>query len=136
MVLVIIFVLFIASLGRSLGLHDSYAKVLLKLFEFCQRKIEKAERREEEKAQKDEEKVQGDVSNSSNSVISREVRLVPEPHPEGSKLEKSQLSLDPKEFHLEDICDFVKAGVEAVIEDEVTMRFAAEELPAWNFLPD
>ncbi|KFM79151.1 hypothetical protein X975_26065, partial [Stegodyphus mimosarum] len=46
MVFVIIFVLFIASLGRSLGLHDNYARFLLKLFEFCQKKIEKAERRD------------------------------------------------------------------------------------------
>lgn len=47
-------------------------------------------------------------------VISREVKLVPEPHPEGSKLQKSQLALDPKKFHLEDICDFVKTGVEVI----------------------
>lgn len=48
-------------------------------------------------------------------VISREVKLVPEPHPEGSKLQKAQLSLDPKKFHLEDICDFVKTGVEVTV---------------------
>ncbi|KAF8767367.1 Glycerol-3-phosphate acyltransferase 3 like protein [Argiope bruennichi] len=80
----------------------NYAKLLLKLFEFCQKKIEKAERRVEE----DEE--EGTVINSSNSVISRDVKLVPDPCP--------------------------ASGVEAVIEDEVTMRFAAEELPAWNLL--
>ncbi|GFQ91116.1 glycerol-3-phosphate acyltransferase 3-like [Trichonephila clavata] len=133
MVLVIIFVLFIASLGRSLGLHDSYAKLLLKLFEFCQRKIEKAERRDEEDDDPDGEP--GETANSCNSVISREVKLVPDPCPEGGEPQQnSVLSRDQKEFRLEDIFDFVKTGVEAVIEDEVTMRFAAEELPAWNLL--
>jgi hypothetical protein len=32
------------------------------------------------------------------------------------------------EFELSDCLDFVKAGVEAIIEDQVTLRFEAEEL--------
>ncbi|XP_054723756.1 glycerol-3-phosphate acyltransferase 3-like [Uloborus diversus] len=131
MVFVIIFILFVASLGRSLGLHDNYAKFLLKLFEFCQKKIEKAEKRESIANKDDKEKLE--TCNNCNSVISREVKLVPEPHPEGCLL-PSDISAAPKEFHLKDISDFIKAGVEAVIEDEVTSRFAAEELPAWNLL--
>lgn len=30
--------------------------------------------------------------------------------------------------------DYIKAGVEAIIEDEVTSRFEAEELKNWNLL--
>ena len=33
-----------------------------------------------------------------------------------------------REFQLSDSFDFVKAGVEAIIEDQVTSRFEAEEL--------
>lgn len=33
-----------------------------------------------------------------------------------------------REFELSDCLDFVKAGVEAIIEDQVTMRFETEEL--------
>nr|XP_042899964.1 glycerol-3-phosphate acyltransferase 4 isoform X2 [Parasteatoda tepidariorum] len=130
MVVVVIFALFIASLGRSLGLHDSYAKLLLKLFEFCQKKIEKAEKRNLDDSDEEED------SSNGNSVISREVKLVPEPHPEGNNghLEDSKLPLNRTEFHLEHIFNFIKAGVESVIEDEVTSRFAAEELPVWNLL--
>ncbi|ESP00402.1 hypothetical protein LOTGIDRAFT_140795 [Lottia gigantea] len=39
-----------------------------------------------------------------------------------------------KEFNLSDITYFAKAGVETIIEDDVTKRFSAEELPSWNLL--
>uniref|UniRef100_A0A0K0EF37 PlsC domain-containing protein n=1 Tax=Strongyloides stercoralis TaxID=6248 RepID=A0A0K0EF37_STRER len=35
---------------------------------------------------------------------------------------------------INDSLDFMKAGIEAVIEDEVTSRFEAEELVCWNML--
>ena len=33
-----------------------------------------------------------------------------------------------------DVLDYVKTGVAAIIEDEVTQRFVAEELKNWNLL--
>lgn len=38
------------------------------------------------------------------------------------------------DFDLANCLDYVKAGVEAIIEDEVTSRFEAEELKNWNLL--
>lgn len=38
------------------------------------------------------------------------------------------------EFHLSNCLDYVKTGVEAIIEDDVTSRFEAEELKNWNLL--
>lgn len=35
---------------------------------------------------------------------------------------------------IRDSVDFVKAGMEAIIEDEVTSRFEAEQLVSWNML--
>ncbi|KAJ1363066.1 hypothetical protein KIN20_022830 [Parelaphostrongylus tenuis] len=35
---------------------------------------------------------------------------------------------------IRDSVDFVKAGIEAIIEDEVTSRFEAEQLVSWNML--
>uniref|UniRef100_A0A915HUH1 Uncharacterized protein n=1 Tax=Romanomermis culicivorax TaxID=13658 RepID=A0A915HUH1_ROMCU len=35
---------------------------------------------------------------------------------------------------LDDSLDFVKAGVECIIEDEVTCRFFEEQLRVWNLL--
>jgi len=39
-----------------------------------------------------------------------------------------------REFDLSDVLDYVKTGVAAIIEDEVTQRFVAEELKNWNLL--
>jgi len=39
-----------------------------------------------------------------------------------------------REFELDDVLDYVKTGVAAIIEDEVTQRFVAEELKSWNLL--
>jgi len=39
-----------------------------------------------------------------------------------------------RDFQLSDVTSFAKAGVEAIIEDQVTSRFRAEELSTWNLL--
>lgn len=39
-----------------------------------------------------------------------------------------------KDFDLSSVVDYIKVGVEAIIEDEVTSRFEAEELKNWNLL--
>jgi len=38
------------------------------------------------------------------------------------------------EFKLGDCLDYINAGIEAVIEDEVTQRFIAEDIKGWNLL--
>lgn len=52
---------------------------------------------------------------------------------------ESEQEEQPKEekqldFNLSNCLDYVKAGMEAIIEDEVTSRFEAEELKNWNLL--
>ena len=37
------------------------------------------------------------------------------------------------EFNMSDCLDYINAGMEAIIEDEVTQRFVAEELKVWIF---
>lgn len=41
---------------------------------------------------------------------------------------------DEINFDLENCLDYVKSGIEAIIEDDVTSRFEAEELKSWNML--
>lgn len=133
MLFLIILLLFVVSLGKSLGLKDNYAKLLLRIFEFGQKKIEKAEKRGSLSNYEDDET---DIKANGGSVISREVKLIPEPPSEAAEnitLPDSLFS-DKHEFHLEDALDFIRGGVEAIVEDEVTKCFAAEELPAWNLL--
>jgi len=39
-----------------------------------------------------------------------------------------------QDFQLSDVLDYVKTGVAAIIEDEVTQRFVAEDLKSWNLM--
>ncbi|TGZ55898.1 Glycerol-3-phosphate acyltransferase 4, partial [Temnothorax longispinosus] len=98
--------------------------------------------------------------NVSNSVIARskDLILVPEPemHNYKNQIDESSLKnnhessiIDDKEDTLNhknpletlkagfapgSCLDYIRAGVEAIIEDEVTSRFEAEELKNWNLL--
>lgn len=40
---------------------------------------------------------------------------------------------EKKNFHLSDICDFIKVGVQAIVDDEVTKRFDTEGKLFTNF---
>lgn len=39
-----------------------------------------------------------------------------------------------KDFQLNDVFPLIKKGVEAIVDDDFTKRFAAEELASWNLL--
>lgn len=83
--------------------------------------------------------------NGGTNVIWRdEMILVPDPQQNytnnnldipDTKLPRSRsLETLKREFELSDCLDFIKVGVEAIIEDQVTSRFEAEELKSWNLL--
>ncbi|XP_046386863.1 glycerol-3-phosphate acyltransferase 3 isoform X2 [Ischnura elegans] len=214
-------IIFLASIGKSLGVRRLYVKLLLKVFEYGRVHIEKARRREryeigmdssESESEEDgghgmtanrysanhssnnkvgngpydhvmannhsnsnhkcsdgmvNSKLQnGHIPSGDHTLISRE-DLILEPDPECnhrpnhnhmelnhnehySKMDLKENSLSDKgeekyprrrsfetlkrEFELADCLDYVKAGVEAIIEDEVTHRFEAEDLKSWNLL--
>ncbi|KAJ8970806.1 hypothetical protein NQ314_001019 [Rhamnusium bicolor] len=85
------------------------------------------------------------MANGGNNLISRDDKLilVPEP-PTYPPKEEEKLSYDElkdgnnkekyKDFDLATVFDYLKVGVEAIIEDDVTSRFEAEELKNWNLL--
>lgn len=141
--ILIIILLALAAMGASLGIRERYVKLLLKVFEYGQRKIKKAEmkihRKEIEMENDDDEKVNlptFQISNGSNTVISREgVQLVPNPEQMKGNIPRNRsFNTFQTEFKLDDAMHFIKAGVEAIIEDEVTKRFTAEEIRSWNLL--
>lgn len=134
--LILIFgLLFLASINATLGVRKRYVQVLLRIFEFGRIKIEKAEKRMFSRL--------GSVCEGENTgiadstVISKEEIFV---GPLPSQLQVASIPRNRsyntlnREFELWYAADFIKAGVEAIIEDEVTKRFAAEELPSWNLL--
>ncbi|XP_023231263.1 glycerol-3-phosphate acyltransferase 3-like isoform X2 [Centruroides sculpturatus] len=125
----------LAAMGASLGLRERYVKLLLKVFEYGQRKIKKAEMRNHgikiETEYDGEDKPDSSnfqMSNGSNTVISREgVQLVPNPEQMKGNIPRNRsFNTFQTEFKLDDAMHFIKAGVEAIIEDEVTKRFTAE----------
>ncbi|XP_034235518.1 glycerol-3-phosphate acyltransferase 3 isoform X2 [Thrips palmi] len=174
-------IMFLASMGKSLGVRRLYVKTLLKIFEYGRESIEIAKRQsqtnEERKAAEAAEgrkallngnatpvsdspspqdpsphgdnghKQDGVLVNSSH-VISHDLILQPDPElnyngvQSDSDKDKDEVELPrrssedklKRDFELSDCFEFVKAGVEAIIEDQVTSRFEAEELRSWNLL--
>ncbi|XP_071577073.1 glycerol-3-phosphate acyltransferase 3 isoform X2 [Temnothorax nylanderi] len=172
-------IIFLASIGKSLGVRRLYIKLLLALFEYGRQNIESVRKRngtrdpdealiEEESptiTEKDSTVTSPKMQNGnvSNSVIARskDLILVPEPemHNHKNQVDESSLKnnhessiIDDKEDTLNhknpletlkagfapgSCLDYIRAGVEAIIEDEVTSRFEAEELKVnnnWNLL--
>ena len=41
---------------------------------------------------------------------------------------------EPRDFRLSDLFEFVQKGIHDIVDDEVTKRFEADELPSWNLL--
>ncbi|CAI4229393.1 unnamed protein product [Auanema sp. JU1783] len=90
----------------------------------------------------------GSSLSSLSSICSKRSRRGSESSALGIIRRETQIHLDDDEdedFHeilvksrgwavVRDSIDFVKAGIEAVIEDEVTSRFEAEQLVTWNML--
>ncbi|KAK9295933.1 hypothetical protein QLX08_009902 [Tetragonisca angustula] len=170
-------IIFLASIGKSLGVRRLYIKLLLTLFEYGRQNIENVKKKNGTWKQSDEDvdeeyesrhvekqnvqnwKTENLQNGVSSNVIARstDLILVPEPemqnhknHLEETKTENSQTPTSvnknetlmrrdsfetlKREFKPAICLDYIKAGVEAIIEDEVTSRFEAEELKNWNLL--
>lgn len=165
------FIIFLASIGKSLGVRRIYVDLLVKVFEYGRQNIEfvrkqqyanldtsdhddsHAEKDSVDKSSNDAAKTDGepklngdtkkhlpngDVANGGNSVISRVESLILLPDMEGSRSKSRESNHEDEhesfEFKLSNCLDYVKSGMEAIIEDEVTSRFEAEELKNWNLL--
>ncbi|VDI73058.1 glycerol-3-phosphate O-acyltransferase 3/4, partial [Mytilus galloprovincialis] len=127
----LLLVVLLASIGKSLGLRKKYVQFLLKVFEFGQHKIEKAQQKQENPDDETEEEVDSD--DEGKRVIRRDISV----SLDGLKFHAARTDLvleDKKDFHISDAMYFAKCGMEAVIEDDVTKCFTAEELKSWNFL--
>ncbi|XP_032233236.1 glycerol-3-phosphate acyltransferase 3 [Nematostella vectensis] len=108
------FIVIPAALGFSFGIRDLYVKILFKIFEHVRKTM-----------------VSKQVI-GSNGVIAREQESLEPPR---SPLPRNRsFGTFQREFEMADIMDFCKSGVEAIIDDDVTKRFSAEELECWNLL--
>ncbi|CAG2100996.1 unnamed protein product, partial [Medioppia subpectinata] len=131
-----------ASLGLSIGFRKFYIYILLTVFEFGRKRIEREKRlsRDELEDNFETEKYNGINSRSNGSVGNNIGGDFVRNNNESDKDSKHQsmhemeLKIEKKEFDLSDGMNFIKQGIEAIVDDEVTKRFAAEELLSWNLL--
>ncbi|XP_001605445.1 glycerol-3-phosphate acyltransferase 3 isoform X1 [Nasonia vitripennis] len=185
-------IIFLASMGKSLGVRRLYVKLLLALFEYGRQNIENVRKKngkwtiEGEESEDDEDTTSGASPSSpqnnvkpnfskadkktqngaiGNSVIARskDLILVPEPEMQNHEVEdeanpengadnemynnkhltttketdisrKKSFETLKREFEPAICLGYIRAGIEAIIEDDVTSRFEAEELKNWNLL--
>ncbi|XP_016971387.1 glycerol-3-phosphate acyltransferase 3-like isoform X1 [Drosophila rhopaloa] len=137
------FLIFISAINKSIGVRKAYVNLLLRIFEYGRVSIETASKENHFSVHNpktdDTQGVQlvddADSKEGTNgaTLITRDAVLLPqaqEPAPEKSvSSEKDEINFD-----FEKCLDYVKSGVEAIIEDDVTSRFEAEELKSWNML--
>lgn len=129
-------ILVLASLGRSLGLRKKYVETLLKVFEDGNRILVKKFGRErlakdihDARSLSIDDTTDDEDDNLCNTnVISRD-KLVLRP-----VVNQKDDVRSTREFELSDCLDFIRTGMESIVDDEVTKRFSAEELTSWNFL--
>ncbi|XP_054167011.1 glycerol-3-phosphate acyltransferase 4-like [Oppia nitens] len=137
--LVLLLSLVFASLGLSIGFRKLYIYILLTIFEFGRKKIETAEKRKSEDLDDNYETSKYNVVNSIGAKIVDSNGGNNNDSEEDSKhqsLHEMEIKMngEKKEFHLSDGINFIKLGIQSIVDDEVTKRFAAEELLSWNLL--
>ncbi|XP_046975332.1 glycerol-3-phosphate acyltransferase 3 isoform X1 [Vanessa cardui] len=156
--LLILCVIFLASIGKSLGVRRLYVNILLKLFEYGRQHIEVAKKLQRTDSSDEEETPVVDdnkppsatikengINGTKTSVIERQEILGPSPELNYKRSASQERvhnghTTDPGkletnlEFHLHHCMDLVRAGMESIIEDQVTSVFEAEELRSWNLL--
>ncbi|CAH3016490.1 unnamed protein product [Porites evermanni] len=108
---IVIFMVIPASLGFSFGIRSLYLATLYKVFEFGRKTIQ-----------------------SKQGMKSNVIDKTPAKPTKGNLPRNRSFGTFQREFHMGDAVEFCVNGVEAIIDDEVTKCFSAEELVSWNFL--
>lgn len=129
----------LAPFGLSLGVRKKYVQLLLKIFEFGRVRLEQTRNRKNQ--------MSGDGhDHDDDEEMDDKLLLVPDPDSEKKARENGRRILrmgsicEPTESHdlvsyqLDSCLDYIKSGIQAIVDDEVTKRFCAEELKSWNML--
>lgn len=118
--LVFIALILSATVHHHLGLRRRYINLLLKLFEFGQKRVERKRPPRQSDGETDE----------TDSVAEETENPLPSlDHPKALGIQE-----DIKGFHLDHVLGYITAGMAAICEDNVTKYFEPEELPTWNLL--
>ncbi|KAK6766698.1 hypothetical protein RB195_026153 [Necator americanus] len=132
----ILLVVVVASFGGTIGVREMFVEMLLRIFEWGST------------SSNDEVIAEIPRDPSSTSISPARVKKRHSSgdlgiiHREKSELIDSKLHSkdEPQQRQttvsvvVDDSIDFITAGIEAIIEDQVTSRFRAEQIPSWNLL--
>ncbi|XP_023171751.1 glycerol-3-phosphate acyltransferase 3 isoform X1 [Drosophila hydei] len=128
------FLIILSAINKSIGVRKAYVSLLLRIFEYGRNSIESEKTVEDQDPHV--ELVNGldtKETTTGSVLINRDAVLLPQAqeltHEKSNVLKKEEINFD-----FENCLDYVKAGIEAIIEDDVTSRFQAEELKNWNML--
>lgn len=118
---VIVLIMLPAMFGISLGITETYMKLLIKTLEWATHRIQRASRAEEIL----KESASNGLIQRDNSSLEQEIEELRRNRPK---------SADRGDFTLSDVLYFSRKGFESIVEDDVTQRFTSEELVSWNLL--
>ncbi|XP_016108846.1 glycerol-3-phosphate acyltransferase 3-like [Sinocyclocheilus grahami] len=117
----VVLIMLPAMFGISLGITETYMKILLKTLEWATHRIQRASRAEEILKQS----ASNGLIQRDNSSLEQEIEELRRNRPK---------SAERGDFTLSDVMYFTRKGIESIVEDDVTQRFTSEELVSWNLL--
>ncbi|CAO4384350.1 unnamed protein product [Caenorhabditis nigoni] len=132
----ILLLIFLAVTGKTLGLRELYVETLIRIFEWGATLSEESDVEEDSVIEEDEfpaqhKKIRRSSSASDLGIINREKSDIIDAKLHETNVTEKQSTVS---VLVDDTLDFITAGMEAVIEDQVTNRFSAAQLPSWNLL--
>ncbi|XP_052412553.1 glycerol-3-phosphate acyltransferase 3-like [Carassius gibelio] len=117
----VVLIMLPAMLGISLGITETYMKILIKTLEWATHRIQRASRAEEIL----KHSTSNGLIQRDNSSLEQEIEELRQNRPK---------SAERGDFTLSDVLCFTRKGIESIVEDDVTQRFTSEELVSWNLL--
>lgn len=117
----VLLILLPAMFGISLGITETYMKILLKSLEWATHRIQRGSRAEEILKRS----ASNGLIQRDNSSLEQEIEALRQDRPKPAEHGR---------FTLSDVFYFTKKGIENIVEDDVTQRFTSEELVSWNLL--
>ena len=137
MILIAILVLSLAACNMSLGIRRLYVRILGAVFVYAtkitQGKDSSSEPNAEQKVKEENPIDSSIIERSPDDPIP--ITSIATIQDESKNESDEKRGKEDIQFKLDDIIDYTRQGLEAIVDDEVTKRFSsAEEMAVWNLL--
>uniref|UniRef100_A0A914ZLB7 Phospholipid/glycerol acyltransferase domain-containing protein n=1 Tax=Parascaris univalens TaxID=6257 RepID=A0A914ZLB7_PARUN len=148
---IVLVVIVLATFGKSFGLRRQYVGCLIRIFEWGARQINTTAKRRSrdnlDACNDDDDFVDGQHSSDVDGSTTMHISRLLGRYTSSTNIIFREATVGMDECHgseqlvssrgwavIRDTLHFIKAGIEAIIEDGVTSRFEAEQLASWNML--